>query len=129
MSKLNLSKLEDIPSPEKLDKHILSAAKKHSNLKVSFFKKTGGYAIAYCFGLLSIAFSGLLIDSLTNNIAPTITLSHVTLRGAENQQLQRINVNELSETERKDLLIELVIKNELQQAEALINWMNKQKEK
>ena len=130
MTKLDLTKLEEIQSPEELDNQVLSAATRVlSKPQVSFFKKTGGYAIAYSFGVLSFVLGGLLLDSSIGAVAPTISLDDVTLRGTDSASTRQINVTKLSDSERKDLLVELVIQNELQQAEALINWMNKQKEK
>lgn len=129
MTKLDLSKLDNIESPSELDDHILKEANEHiSPLARKKSKRVVAYVLAYSFGMLSIIFGSYLFDSARVNYVPEIYVNEMTLRGAEKQSTQKIDIEKLSEAEKKDLVVELVLKGELKQAESLLNWMNKQKE-
>jgi hypothetical protein len=128
-NKQDLECLNKVNSPASLDEKVLQ----HANLKIApkkrtFSKFSTSLAVAYCFGLVSF----FTLDYITQPIAKThleISLKPLTFRSNNAEKIKVVDVATLSHAQRRDLAIELLMRDDLTQAQKLLTWMDENQDK
>ena len=85
-------------------------------------------AVAYCFGLVSF----VALDYTTLPVANThleISLKPLTFRSSSTEDIKVIDVTILSHAQRRELAIELLMRDDLVQAQQLLTWMDVNQDK
>lgn len=127
--KIDLKPMENIKSPASLDETVLQHAhNKVAPSKYSFTRLATAVTAAYCFGLLSFS-------ALESN-KPVITDPHLEIslkplifRNSNVEKTKVVDVSTLTNAQRRELTIELLMRDDLDQAQKLLNWMDENKNK
>ncbi len=129
MTDLDLSKLDEITSPKKLDNHILKISKEEINKKLSK-KHIMQLTLSFVLGLLSVLpiyienYKKLTIDNIT---ASDINLNSLKLITRSNDYSNNINIDNLTDKQLKKIAYELLKKDQLNELNKLTIYMQKRK--
>jgi hypothetical protein len=132
-NKLDLECLNEVRSPASLDEKVFKQAKRKMVPKKRVFSKFyASIATAYCFGLVSfVTFDYALLPVITptTNNHLEISLKPLTFRSNNAEKIKVVDVATLSHAQRRDLAIELLMRDDLIQAQKLLTWMDENQEK
>ena len=129
MNKVDLELLNEVNSPASLDEKVL----RHAKLKIMPKKRSLGKLVtslsaAYCFGVVSF----VALDYTTSPVTNThleISLKPLTFRSNGTEKIKVINVTALSRAQRRELAIELLMRDDLAQAQKLLTWMEENQDR
>lgn len=132
-NKQDLELLNKVNSPASLDEKVLQ----HANLKIApkkraFSKFVTSLAVAYCFGLVSfftLDYAILPVMTPTTHAHLEISLKPLTFRSNNAEKIKVVDVATLSHAQRRELAIELLMRDDLTQAQKLLTWMDENQDK
>ncbi len=132
-NKIDLELLNKVSSPASLDEKVLRHAKyKIAPKQRSFTKLAISLAVAYCFGLVSfftLDYAILPVMPSTTHTHLEVSLKPLTFRSNNAEKTKVVDVATLSHAQRRDLAIELLMRDDLTQAQKLLTWMDENQDK